>query len=154
MQSFKEFGEFILANGGYGKVPSDKVHVIINYPKINWDDWAQYMATLTWFSGVPVNSGGNRKAHIIFAEDIDEGFALADQYDYAMVSYIGSWYYTEHDENIYHHFNEFCESDHACRGHLLFHPHKQYGRLHPQTIFVNLKHWREIGKPSFGNYTG
>ena len=154
MRTFKEFGEYILKHSRHGENPSNKVHIIVNYPKIEWDDWAEYMATLTWFSGIPLSRGGSKNAHVIFAETIDEALKSVDQYEYAMISYIGSFYNSEHDDNIHIHFDEFCESDHACRGHLLFHPDKPYGRLHPQTIFVNLNHWREIGKPSFGLYTG
>jgi len=154
MESFKEFGEYVMSKGHYGLIPSDRVHIIINYPKIKWDDWAEYMATLTWFSAVAVNSGGNHKSHLIFAETIDEALQKANDYNYAIISYIGSYYETSHEENIFKYFDEFCESGRTCRGHLLFHPNKQYGRLHPQTIFLNVKNWRELGRPTFGNYTG
>lgn len=154
MQSFKEFGEYIMEHSRHNEVPSNHVHVIVNYPKIEWDDWAEYMATLTWFSGIPLNSGGSKKSHVIFAETIDDALIQADCYTHAIISYIGSFYYSEHDENIFKYFQEFIASGKACRGHLLFHPNKEYGRLHPQTIFVNLDHWRKIGKPSFSNYTG
>jgi hypothetical protein len=154
MRSLTEFGEYILANAPHGEKPSDKVHIIINYPKIEWSEKAEYMATLTWFSGIPLNRGGSKAAHVIFAEDLDEAVKKADQYDYAMVSFIGSFYYSQHDVNIFDYFDEFCASELPCRGHLLFHPTKQYGFLHPQTIFINLKNWREIGKPSFGYYSG
>lgn len=154
MQSFKEFGEYIIAHSRHGEVASDKVHVIINYPKIQWDDWAEYMATLTWFSGIPLNSGGSKNSHVVFAEDIDQGLAQCNQYKYAMVSYIGSFYYSDHNENIFKYFDNFCESGRPCRGHILWHPDKQYGRLHPQTIFLNLTHWRSIGSPKFAPHTG
>lgn len=154
MQSFKAFGEYILQHSRHGEVPSDKVHIILNYPKIHWDDWAEYMATLTWFSGIPLSRGGSKTSHVIFAESIDEALAKSDSYSHAMISYIGSFYYSDHDENIFDCFEKFCSSNQPCRGHLLFHPSKQYGRLHPQTIFLNLNHWRDIGKPSFGYYTG
>jgi hypothetical protein len=154
MRTFKEFGEYVLKHSRHGENPSNRVHIIVNYPKIKWDDWAEYMATLTWFSGIPLGRGGSKNAHVIFAESIDQALKNVEQYEYAMISYIGSFYYSDHDDNIHTHFDEFCKSDHACRGHLLFHPSKPYGRLHPQTIFVNLNHWREIGKPSFGLHTG
>lgn len=154
MKSFKHFGEYIIKNSRHGENSSSTVHIILNYPKIKWDDWAEYMTTLTWFSGIQLSNGGSKNAHVIFAETIDEALQKCEQYSHAMISYIGSFYYSDHDENIFKYFKKFCESDHACRGHLLFHPDKQYGRLHPQTIFLNLNHWRKIGKPSFGNYTG
>jgi hypothetical protein len=154
MQSFKAFGEYVLANSRHGENPSTWVHIIVNYPKIKWDDWAEYMATLTWFSGIPLTKGGSKNAHVIFAETIDEALAQCDKYSHAIISYIGTFYYSDHTENIFTYFEKFCKSDHACRGHLLFHPDKPYGRLHPQTIFLNVDHWRKIGKPSFGNYTG
>lgn len=154
MQSFEAFGRYILQNSRHGENPSDRVHVILNYPKIQWDCWAEYMATLTWFSGIPVSSGGSKNSHVIFSETIDEALSKCDQYSYAMISYIGSFYYSDHEENIFTYFNKFCNSNHPCRGHLLFHPNKQYGRLHPQTIFLNVDHWRKIGRPSFGYYSG
>ena len=154
MESFKEFADYVLENSRHNENPSDKVHIIVYYPKIEWDDWAEYMATLTWFSGIPLSRGGSKNAHVIFANTIDEALERADDYDYAMISYIGSFYYSDHDENIFEYFDEFCESGRTCKGHLLFHPNKQYGRLHPQTIFLNLKNWRELNRPLFGNYTG
>lgn len=154
MQSFKQFGDYILQNSRHGENPSDWVHIIVNYPKIQWDDWAEYMATLTWFSGIPLSKGGSKNTHVIFAENIDEGLSKSDQYKYAIVSYIGSFYYSDHQENIFTYFEKFRNSNRPCRGHLLFHPDKQYGRLHPQTIFLDIDHWRKIGRPSFGYYTG
>lgn len=154
MQSFKEFGEYVLKHSRHNETPSNWVHIIVNYPKIEWDEWAEYMATLTWFTGIPLRSGGSKNNHVIFAETIDEAMQSVDQYEYAIVSYIGSYYYSVHENNIHTKFKHFQEMGHACRGHLLFHPNKQYGLLHPQTIFLNLNHWREIGKPSFGKYSG
>lgn len=154
MQSFEAFGRYILDNSRHGENPSDRVHIILNYPKIEWGDWAEYMATLTWFSGIPLNVGGSKNSHVIFSQTIDEALTKCDNYRFAMISYIGSFYYSDHEENIFYYFDKFCKSDHPCRGHLLFHPDKQYGRLHPQTIFLNLDHWRKINKPSFGHYSG
>ena len=154
MRTFKEFGEFILQNSNHNQVPSDWVHIIVNYPKIEWDDWAEYMATITWFTGIPLRSGGSKTCHVIFAENIDEGLQHTEQYEHAIISYIGSYYYSVHGKNIHTSFKHFQEMGHPCRGHLLFHPGRQYGRLHPQTIFLNLQHWRSIGSPSFGPYTG
>ena len=154
MQTFKEFGEFILKHSHHNEVPSNWVHMIVNYPKIEWDRWAEYMATLTWFTGIPLRSGGSKNNHVIFAETIDEGMKQVGPYEYCIVSYIGSYYYSVHGKNIHTCFQHFQEMGHACRGHLLFHPDKPYGRLHPQTIFINLNHWRSIGSPSFGKFTG
>jgi len=154
MQSFKEFGEYILKHSRHNENPSTQVHIILNYPKIKWDDWAEYMATLTWFSGIPLSKGGSKNSHVIFAETIDEALAQCNNYDHAIISYIGTFYYSQHDENIWTFFNEFCQSNRPCKGHLLFHPNKQYGTLHPQTIFLNIAHWRSIGRPSFGKFTG
>jgi hypothetical protein len=154
MESFYAFGEYVLKHSRHNEIPSDKVHIILNYPKIQWDDWAEYMATLTWFSGIPLSRGGSKTSHVIFAETIDEALNQSDKYDYAMISYIGSFYYSDHEDNIFEYFDEFCKSERTCRGHLLFHPEKQYGRLHPQTIFLNIKNWRNLGRPTFDNYTG
>lgn len=154
MQSFKEFGEYILRNSKNKSMDAPWVHIILNYPKIKWDEWAEYMATLTWFSGIPLGKDKSKNFNIIFAETIDEALEQCDNHSHAIISYIGSFYYSKHEENIFTHFDKFCNSDHPCRGHLLFHPNKEYGRLHPQTIFLNLNHWRKIGKPSFGYYTG
>jgi len=93
MESFKEFADYVLENSRHNENPSDKVHIIVYYPKIEWDDWAEYMATLTWFSGIPLSRGGSKNAHVIFANTIDEALERADDYDYAMISYIGSFYY-------------------------------------------------------------
>lgn len=154
ISSFETFANYILQNANHGEKANNKVHIIIDYPKISWDNYAEYMATLTWYTGIPMDRGGARKNHVIFAKDIDSGLAQAESYDFAIISYIGSFYYTEHDRNIHIYFDQFCEKNIPCQGHLLFHPHKQYGRLHPQTIFLNLKHWRYLHRPSFGYYSG
>lgn len=156
MQSFEEFGKYILENSSHNTRDSEQVHIIVDYPKIDWDDYAQYMATLTWWTGVGWGRKGNTEP-LIFAKDLDEAVKLADKHKYAMVSYIGSFYYNwnrDNPETIHTYFDEFCESDKPCKGHILWHPKNQYARLHQQCMFLNLDHWRKIGKPSFGRYTG
>lgn len=154
MQSFEEFANYVLSNSRHNENTTDSVHIILDYPKIQWDDWAEYMATLTWFSGIPLSNGGSKNANVVFSKDITSALNNCDAHDYAMISYIGSFYYSEHGNNIWTFFEKFKNSDLIARGHLLFHPDKEYGRLHPQTIFLNLKKWRELGRPSFENYTG
>ena len=157
MQSFKEFGEFVLQHSRHGEVPSDRVHIILNYPKIKWDGYAEYMATLTWFTSIGWSKGGSKSSHVIFAETLDEAMEQTDGYNYAIVSYIGTFYnnyQTNAPETIHDYFDKFCESDHPCRGHILWHPNKQYGRLHLQCMFLNIDHWRSIGQPSFGLWSG
>jgi hypothetical protein len=143
-----------MERAAHGVVPSNRVHIIIDYPKIGWDDWAEYMATLTWFSGIELDNGGVKHSHVIFADHIDEALEKADAYDYAIISYIGSFYYSEHGNTVWDHFKTFMESGDACQGHILYHPHKEYATLHPQCLFLNLKDWRDIGRPSFGFHTG
>ena len=156
MQSFEEFGKYILENSNHNTRDSEQVHIIVDYPKIQWDDYAQYMATLTWWTGVGWGRKGNTEP-LIFAKDLDEAVKLADKYKYAMVSYIGSFYYNwerDRPDTIHTHFNEFCESDKPCKGHILWHEKNAYARMHLQCMFLNLDHWRKIGKPSFGKYSG
>lgn len=156
MQSFEEFGKYILENSNHNTRDSEQVHIIVDYPKIEWDDYAQYMATLTWWTGVGWGRKGNTEP-LIFAKDLDEAVKKADKYKYAMVSYIGSFYYNwerDRPETIHTYFDKFCESGHPCRGHILWHPKNHYARLHQQCMFLNLEHWRKIGRPSFGRYTG
>jgi hypothetical protein len=154
MQTFEEFATYILENSRHNENNTDSVHIIVDYPKIPWDDWAEYMATLTWFSGIPLSNGGSKNCNVVFTRGITEALNKCDAHDYAIISYIGSFYYSDHDNNIWTYFNKFKNSDRIARGHLLFHPDKDYGRLHPQTIFLNLKMWRELGRPSFENYDG
>jgi len=156
LNSFEEFGKFILQNSSHNTKETKKVHIILNYPKIEWDEYAQYMATLTWWTGVGWGRKGNTEA-IIFAETLDEAVAQSDKYEYAMVSYIGSFYNNWHRDEpntIHTYFDEFCESGAPCKGHILWHEKNQYARMHLQCFFLNLNHWRVIGKPSFGRYTG
>lgn len=155
MQSFEEFGNYILKHSRHNEVKSDRVRIILNYPKIEWDEYAEYMARLTWFSSL--DQGGSKKNCLIFAETLDQAMDLVDdQTNYALISYIGTFYYPHHgnDPTIHKYFDEFCNSGEACRGHILWHPNKQYGRLHLQSMFLNVSHWREIGRPKFGKYTG
>jgi hypothetical protein len=156
MQSFEEFGKYILENSSHNTRDSKQVHIILDYPKIEWDDYAQYMATLTWYSGI--GKGKQRSCGpLIFAKDLDEAVQHVEKYDYAMVSYIGTFYYhweMSRPETIHTYFDEFCESDKACRGHILWHEKNAYARLHQQCMFLNLNHWRKIGRPSFGKYSG
>jgi hypothetical protein len=157
MESFKEFAEFVLKNSRHNEVPSDRVHIILNYPKIEWDEYAEYMATLTWFTSIGWSRGGSKSSHVIFAETLDDAMIHTEKYNYAIVSYIGTFYnnyQTNAPETIHTYFDKFCESNHPCRGHILWHPDKQYGRLHHQCMFLNIQNWRDIGKPKFGKWTG
>lgn len=157
MQSFGEFAKYILENSNHNTDPNNKdVHIILNYPKIAWGDKAQYMMTLTWFSGMGRGRGGSKGTNVIFAETLDEAMQQTDKYDYALISYIGTFYnyHSGTDVPIDYYFIKFKQSGLACRGHILWKPEAQYPRLHLQSMFLNIKHWRSIGKPSFGLYTG
>ena len=157
MQSFEQFANYIITHSRHNENPSDRVHIILNYPKIKWNNYAEYMATLTWFTSIGWSRGGSKNSHVIFAETLDEAMEQTDGYNYAIVSYIGTFYnnyQTNAPETIHDYFDKFCESDHPCRGHILWHPNKQYGRLHLQCMFLNINHWRSIGKPLFGFWSG
>lgn len=159
MQSFEEYAKYILDHAGHNKVNKRKqVHIIVDYPLLEWGDFKKYLMTLTWMTGIGWSRGGNDEHNVIFAKTLDEGVALADQYDNALVSYVGTVYRfpaSSTEKSIYHYFDQWIESnDSPCRGHILWHPDKQYGRLHLQSMFLNLDHWRSIGRPSFGKWTG
>ncbi len=158
MLTFDELAEYILTNSKHNTIKDTKrVHIILDYPKLKWGDYSEYLMTLTWFTGIGWSNGGSKGCNVIFAHDLDDACARADEYDHAMISYIGTFYNNYHndpDDLIHTHFNRFCESEHPCRGHILWHPNKQYGRLHLQSMFLSLKHWRDIDRPTFGSYTG
>lgn len=158
MQSFKEFADYIMKHSRHNEVSSDRVHIILNYPKIDWDDYAEYMATLTWYTSIGWSRGGSKNCNLIFAETLDEALEeVGDKYNYALVSYIGTFYNNYQNnapDTIHTFFDKFCETDEPCRGHILFHPNRPYLRMHLQCMFLNVKHWRSISKPSFGRYTG
>lgn len=158
MLSFDELSSLVTKNT-ISNENTKKVHIIINYDMVEWDEYMEYLMTLTWYTGIRHSkNGGKNSQNILFAQTLDEGLALSVKYDYAMISYIGT-YYNEWQERcpdtIFAYFDKFCESDLPCRGHILWHPEKQYGRMHFQSMFMNLKHWRSIGCPKVsGNYTG
>lgn len=158
MQSFKEFADYIMKHSRHNEVKSDRIHIILNYPKIQWDEYAEYMATLTWYTSIGWSRGGSKNCSLIFAETLDEALAeIGDDYDYALVSYIGTFYnnyQTNAPDTIHTFFDHFCSTNDPCRGHILMHPDRPYLRLHLQCMFLNVKHWRSIDKPSFGKYTG
>lgn len=158
MLTFDELATYILSNSNHNtRKETKRVHIILDYPKLKWGDYSEYLMTLTWFTGIGWSNGGSKGCNIIFAHTLDEAVSKADEYDHAMISYIGTFYnnYQNSPEDLIHyHFDRFCKSDHPCRGHILWHPNKQYGRLHLQSMFLNLKHWREIDRPTFGDYTG
>lgn len=157
MQSFKDLANYILTHSKHNTVKSDKVHIILDWDKIKWSDYKQYLMTLTWFTSIPWNSGGSKSMNLIFASNLDEAVKQADEYDYAMISSVGTFYNSyqfDKPDTIHTYFEDFCKSNLPCRGHILWHPNKQYGTLHLQSMFLNLKHWRKIGRPSFGHYTG
>jgi hypothetical protein len=158
MQSFEELADFILKNSKHNTQKETKrVHIILDYPKLTWGDYYQYLMTLTWITGIEWSKGGSKSCNLIFAKTLDEAVKQADEYDYAIVSYVGTFYKSyEKDapETIHYFFDKFCKSQQPCKGHILWHPDNQYGRLHLQSMFLNLSHWRKIGKPSFGNYSG
>jgi len=158
MQSFEELANFILKNSKHNtQKETKKVHIILDYPKLQWSDYYQYLMTLTWITGIEWSKGGSKSCNLIFARTLDEAVNQAEDYDYAMISYIGIFYksYEENSpETIHYFFDKFCKSRQPCKGHILWHPGNQYGRLHLQSMFLNLLHWRKIGKPKFGNYSG
>lgn len=158
MQSFKEFAEFVLTNSQHNtQKDTRRVHIILDYPDLKWGDYYQYLATLTWFTGIGASNGGSKSCNLIFAKNLNEATLQANEYDYALVSYVGTFYNAPQinaTKTIHYYFEKFCSSGLPCQGHILWHPDKQYGKLHLQSMFLNLKHWRKIGRPTFGSYTG
>jgi len=158
MRSFNEFAEFVLKNSKHNtQKDTRRVHIILDYPELEWGDYYQYLMTLTWFTGIGASNEGSKSCNLIFAKNLDEAVAQADEYDHALVSYVGTFYNAPHMnaiKTIHNYFEEFCSSGLPCQGHILWHPNKQYGKLHLQSMFLNLKHWRTIGRPTFGVYTG
>ena len=158
MQSFGDFGNYILEHSQHNTDSNNKdVHIILNYPKLEWGDKAQYMATLTWFSSMGWSKGGSKGMNVIFAETLDEAMQHTDKYDYALVSYIGTFYNNFQQTaplTIHHYFEKFKQSGLPCRGHILWKPGTQYPRLHLQSMFLDINHWRKLDRPSFGHYSG
>jgi hypothetical protein len=159
MQSFEEYAKYILDHAGHNKINKrNQVHIIVDYPQLEWGDFKKYLMTLTWMTGIGWSRGGNDEHNVIFAKTLDEGAALADEYDYALVSYVGTVYRfpaSSSEYSIYHYLDKWIErNDSPCRGHILWHPDKQYGRMHLQSMFLNLRHWRDIDRPTFGKWSG
>ena len=159
MQSFEEYAKYILTNTDHNQVNKRKqVHIIVDYPLLDWGDFKQYLMTLTWQTGIGWSRGSSKSHNVIFAKKLTEGVEQADNYDYALVSYVGTFYrypQSANDRHIYHYLDEFCKQDDIpAKGHILWHPEKQYGSLHLQSMFLNLKHWRSIGRPSMDKFTG
>ena len=150
-QSFEELADYIISNSNHNTNKSSKrVHIIVLYHNLEWNEFHRYLTTLTWFTGIGWNNRGSVDCNVIFTRDLDEALNKANDYDYAMISYTGTFYqsYQQNSpETIGDYFDKFCNSNIVCRGHLLFHPSKKYGRLHLQCMFMNLEHWRKIGKP-------
>lgn len=158
MQSFEEFANYILANSKHNTNKKIKdVCIILDYPKLPWGDKAQYMMTLTWFSCMGWRRGGSNNTDVIFAKTLDEAMTQTEKYDYALVSYIGTFYnnyQVSAPYTIHTYFEKFKQSGEVCRGHILWKPELSYPRLHFQSMFLDLNHWRKIGKPSFERYSG
>lgn len=157
-QSFKELADYILKYSNHNTLNNKRVHIIVLYPGLEWNAFHEYLATLTWFTGIGWNNSGSRDCNVIFTENLDEALNQANQYNHAMISLTGNYYrsYSTIDKKIIQdYFLDFCHSNYVCKGHLLFHPNKDYGRLHLQCMFMNLDHWRKIGRPMVsGKYTG
>ena len=159
MQSFEEYAQYILDHAGHNVTNKRRqVHIIVDYPLLEWNDFKKYLMTLTWMTGIGWSRGPNSDHNVIFAKTLDEGLSQTTDYDYALVSYVGTVYRfpsTPTEKSIWHYFDRWVEKkDSPCRGHILWHPNKQYGRLHLQSMFLDLVHWRQIGQPSFGKWTG
>ena len=159
MLTFEELYDYILANSKHNQDKSSRrVHIIVLYPMLEWNEFHKYLATLTWFTGIGWNNRGSIDCNVIFTRNLDEALNTADEYDHAMISLTGNFYQSyqkNSPQTIHDYFDKFCNSNYVCRGHLLFHPHKEYGRLHLQTMFMDLRHWRKVGRPMvWGKYTG
>ena len=157
MQSFEEFADYIIKKSKCNnpEYNNGKVHIILDYPQLMWGDFYKNLMQLTWSTAYAIKSGEGNRQHVIFARTLDEACAQADNYDYAMISYVGTVYRSNHNNFFGDYFDKFIKHDNIpCRGHILWHPDRQYGRLHLQSMYLNLKHWREISRPTFGKYSG
>lgn len=153
MESFEQFADYLLHSSNHNIKDNKDVHIIIDYPQLEWGEFKQYLMTLTWQFGIPWNRGIDaNKHHVIFAKDLDEAMTQTDDYDYALISYVGTVFRRGQfagDKTIWDYFDKWKKTDVPVKGHILWHPDKQYGRLHPQTIFLDLQHWRSIDRPTF-----
>jgi len=160
MQTFDEYKNYIISNTHHAENNSRKqVHIILDYPLLPFGDFYKQLMGLTWFTGIRRGDNTDKEKAAIFAKTLDEGCAEADNFDYALVSYVGTVYRTPSlpADNIWTMFDQWIENESEqspCKGHILWHPNKQYGRLHLQSMFLDLKHWRSVGRPSFGKWTG
>lgn len=160
MRSFSDYKDYILANTNHAKDNERKeVHIILHYPLLPFSDFYKYLMTLTWYTGMRrFDKNTDEQNSIIFAETLEEACAQADNFDYALVSYIGTVYRlpSRPEPDIWTYFDEWknIADESPCKGHILWHPFRQYGRMHLQSMFLNLKHWRSINRPSFGKWTG
>ena len=147
--TYEEYTDFLLAN--VHKQSNCKfAHLIIESSRrcnLVWNDNKKTLVDVTFSSVYFPNSNFD----ILFSKTIDEGLDKCEKYSHVIVSSIGCVY--EYKE-IYECFFEFVENEEPCRGHIMAPPDHSYVWLHEQSIFLNLVHWRKIGRPSFGRYSG
>lgn len=153
MESFRKLSSYIEEKANHNQKLNKDVHVIIHYPQLDDGDFYEYLMTLTWQTGIPWNRGVDaKKHHVVFGETIDEALNKCEEYDYALISFVGTVFRRGQfagDKTIWDYFDKWKDTDVPVKGHILWHPDREYGRLHPQTIFLDLNHWRKIGAPTF-----
>lgn len=161
MQSFNDFKQYILSNCSHAPTNERReVHIILPYEKLEFGEFYKHLMGLTWWSGMRwLNSYIHKRNSVIFAETLDEALQQANNFDYAMVSYVGTVYRqpSRPELDIWDYFQQWKENeseDSPCKGHILWHPGKMYGHLHLQCMFINLKHWRSMGCPTLGRWSG
>ena len=122
-------------------------------------EYREHVRDITMFNiNVSMSQSKNKNTYIKFYEDTDITRLIQkasdDNMDYIMLVAMG--FHTKDHSALHTIIKEAIENEHAIVGHLLEDnpqdPLNGFYHLHPQTIFIDLKQWAEIGKPNFGGF--
>jgi hypothetical protein len=120
-------------------------------------DYREHVRDITMFNvNISISESINKDTLIKFYEDSDIDRliykASDDNMDYIILVAMG--FRTKDYTALHTIIKEAIENEHLIVGHLLEDnpqdPLNGFYHLHPQTIFIDLKQWAEIGKPKFG----
>ena len=152
MKNFEEIKNFWL-DSTKGINPNKKqepVVFIVVYPKkLEWDfaSEKQLQTTLLQTSGGVTGAGTGHNQKICYLNELNDVLETCDKYTHAMIVSAGMVFDMVSPTTAIQRFYNWTKTDEFCRGHIIAKPNEK-AFIHHQHIELNLKKWRQFGKPN------
>jgi hypothetical protein len=159
MQSFEDFKSLWLEHTDKINPKKGFEHLvfIIVYPNkkappyvtLQWDFAAekQLQTTLLQTSGGVTGAGTGHNQKICYLTELNDVLETCDKYTHAMIVSAGMVFDMVSPTTAIQRFYNWTKTDEFCRGHIIAKPNEK-AFIHHQHIELNLKKWRQFGKPN------